>query len=270
LRYYANPHNWGDLYKHTEKANDKQIAYLMRQKSKTKNKSNGRRSTKCGFCGDQAHTRRTCEKQKQIVSLLEKANANYRKWVYRTYVEDFGLSDGALIQFTYKKEASYRQEDAIDTTITTLCTGVNWDTINLFADFTPNTYQRYTMPSNLGCTSDKLDNIVEFLKSGINLKIAVRGSVDRLFEERYVSGNPIVQVPLAGGRIQTLAGSSFGYYRSGKVSDVKVISPAPQVLDDNWINEFADEMSVIFKKYSYDQLNYIGVMEHIKKWAEKV
>ena len=53
LSYYVNPHNWGDLYKHTEKANKIQERYNARKKAK---KKRGKRATKCGFCGSNDHT----------------------------------------------------------------------------------------------------------------------------------------------------------------------------------------------------------------------
>ena len=89
------------------------------------------------------------------------------------YVAEQGLSDGALIRFRFQRNNSYNRQDGVDTHITTLCTGINWDSINLFSEFTPKKYQRWGLPESLECTADKLENMQQFLRSNTRLKFSV-------------------------------------------------------------------------------------------------
>ena len=49
----------------------------------------------------------------------------------------------------------------------------------------------------------------------------------------------------------------------------RIVSRAPQVLADDWVDGYSDEMSVIFKKFTMAQLEYYGVQDLIGEWANK-
>ncbi len=265
FRWMSNPHMWGDLYKHTEKANEKQVAYQLRKSNKTKSKTN-RRSNKCGYCGEEGHTRRTCTEKASMIALLRKANKNYRQHVYDTLVSEQGLSDGALVSFRAQKESSYRGSDGYDKTITTLCTGVNWETINLFSDFVATKHSSWRIPESVGCGSDKLENIKMFLSSSIDLKVSSQGLLSEQAHQR-VGGFVLISPNRKG--LSTTSNASLGYYDRPKITDVRVVSRAPQVLSEDWVDGYSDEMSVIFTKFSSAQLDYIGAIKHIEEWANK-
>ena len=57
-----------------------------------------RRATKCGFCGEEGHTRRNCEVMKNFVYVLEECNKENRSQFYDRYIEGMGLGAGALVQ----------------------------------------------------------------------------------------------------------------------------------------------------------------------------
>ena len=268
FRWMRNPYMWGDLYKHTERAHQLQHAYALRQKNKGLKKKTPRVSI-CGFCGTTGHTRRTCAEKINMIALLKKANKNYRQHVYDTLVSDKGLSDGALISFTATRADSYNKNDGYRKTITALCTGVNWDTINLFSDYTATKHiSRYSVPSSVGCGLEKIYNITKFLSSSIDLRVSSNGILEH---SESIRKNPMILINYGSAymskSITSLDGSSIGYYTKPSISDLKVISRAPQVLSADWINGYSDEMSVIFKKYSQAELDYIGAIQHIKEWA---
>ncbi len=264
FRWMSNPHMWGDLYKLAEKSHEKQVAYQARKNKKGKKTS--RRAQKCGYCGAEGHTRRTCTEKTSMIALLRKANKNYRQHIYDTLVSEQGLSDGALVSFRAKKESSYRGDDGYDKTVTTLCTGINWDTINLFSDFVPTKHNSWNVPESVGCGSDRLENIKMFLSSSIDLKVSSQGLLTEQASQR-VGGFVLISPQRTG--LSTTDNHSLGYYDRPKISDVKVVSRAPQVLSEDWVDGYSDEMSVIFKKFSGAQLDYLGAIEHIKEWANK-
>jgi hypothetical protein len=57
-----------------------------------------RKATKCGFCGEEGHTRRNCKAMKNFVHVLNETNRGYRSAFYDRFVEGLGLGAGALIQ----------------------------------------------------------------------------------------------------------------------------------------------------------------------------
>ena len=79
----------------------------------------------------------------------------------------------------------------------------------------------------------------------------------------------MMSVPLNGGDLLSAEGDSLGYYRTGTASEVQIVSRAPQVLSDTWVDEYSDEMSVIFKKFRQDRLEFVGALDHIREWAKK-
>ena len=271
LKWMLNPHQWGDLYKATEKAQTMQVKYLLRKAKKKGTTLKEKRIPKCGWCGTDGHTRRTCKDQKLMVSRLKQANKNYRRHVYDSFVKEQGLSDGALIRLKVTVAKSYNTPE-VERDITTLCTGVNWDTINLFADYKPSQRSwrdNEKIRQTVGCTAEKIQNIEKFIKSQITLRVDNQAIREMLRGGSSESG--ALGLPLQGGAVTTTTGARLSFYVSNNViiSDVKVISRAPQVLAEDWVDGYADEMTVIFKKYSKAELDYIGAISHINEWSNR-
>ena len=58
-----------------------------------------RRPSKCGFCGGEAHTRRTCSEMDEFVKILEETNRAYRKSFYDKVFVEYGIGIGAFVQY---------------------------------------------------------------------------------------------------------------------------------------------------------------------------
>ncbi len=276
--YYSHGDNWGELHKQTQKAYDKWSRAQDRAKNKGKKRSTANRT--CGYCGSKDHTRRTCGLLASHKTKLAKANRNFRKWFYQEYVEGQGLSTGAIAEITCHDEGGHYREASTET-IRTLVTEINWDSINLFAckedaEINWRSVGNWT-GADLGCTQDKLTNIQNFIQSGAYLKVpksAFEGTNIQYGSQSWnTNEQPYRAVPLptlrnASERIKTWD-TKTRYYTSSKIQSVKIVSRAPQVLADDWVDGYSDEMSVIFKKFTLAQLEFLGVIEHIKEWAKK-
>ena len=272
--WYSRGENWGDLFKQTEKAYEKWSRAQARIAAKNKK---GNRSVKrtCGYCGGD-HTRRTCGLLASHKTKLAKANRNFRKWFYEHYVEAQGLSTGAIVDIQLHQEGGYNQPAKTET-IRTLVTEINWDSINLFADYQPTDINWRTMQNYSGDGgTEKLQNIQKFVQSGAYLKVAKSTLENKGINcgrsGWRISEQPYRAIPLPFGATQKGILSwehKQSYYNSAKVQGVTIVSRAPQVLADDWIDGYSDEMSVIFKKFSQAQLEMTGILDHIKVWADK-
>tara|TARA_B100000287_G_scaffold393818_1_gene407388 strand:- start:5045 stop:6055 length:1011 start_codon:yes stop_codon:yes gene_type:complete len=273
--WYARPSGWSELYKHTAAAIAKQEAYEQRQKQPSRRKQ----TITCGFCGQDGHTRRSCQYVKLWNKKLKAANKKYRHWVYETLVKQHGLSSGAIVSFKYKTPSNYRNGFKSETKdISTLCTSVNWDSINLFASFKSKSYDwrersEAQRKGLIDCGDDRLTNITDFLKSGIYLKIQSKG-IDR---GGYGTEGEPIYVPWHSteGSYKVCTKDSHEGYQNmlrwgdgGTAHDLKVVSRAPQVLDESWVDGYSDKLSVIFKKFKMNELKFLGVLDHIEEWAD--
>ena len=286
--WFSNGENWGELYKQTYKA----FAKWERAQERAKNKGKRTKATKrtCGYCGGD-HTRRTCGLLASHKTKLAKANRNFRKWFYQEYVEGQGLSTGAIVDIEVHDNGGYNRQAKTET-IRTLVTEINWESINLFAlkqqvDTSWRKVQNWT-GRELGCGQEKLDNIQSFIHSGAYLKVPKSAFESKGIECGSSSGyrrqeeSPYRAVPLplvadlqqqspysVSNSTICSWGTKSRYYNAGKINSVAVVSRAPQVLADDWIDGYSEEMSVIFKKFSLAQLEFLGVIDHIKEWAKK-
>ena len=276
--WYSRGENWGDLFKQTEKAYEKWSRAQVRAKAKGKGKRTANRT--CGYCGSKDHTRRTCGLLASHKTKLAKANRNFRKWFYQEYVEGQGLSTGAIVEITCHDQGGYNR-DPVTATLRTLVTDINWDTINLFACKDDNeinwrSVQNWT-GADLECTQEKLANIQDFIQSGAYLKVPKTafeskgincgGSSWNTAEQPY-RAVPLPSLKSDKERIKTWD-TKTGYYNSSQVQSVEIVSRAPQVLADDWVDGYSDQMSVIFKKFTLAQLEFLGIIEHIKEWEKK-
>ena len=280
LKYYTQGKYWGDLFKMAEASYSKWVRAQERERNKGKKRARTVAQS-CGYCKETGHTRRSCPHQSHQIAQLKKANRNFRQWFYNEYVEKQGLSTGAVIEFDFK-EASRWQSPGKTTTIRSLVTAINWDTINLFTLLdTKSAIKSLGWGTEIdGAKQEKMSNIGRFLQSPILCKVP-----DSAFSECNVNrgyGIPsdasyAVKVPMRTP-IQSEDNVLHWYEQQTAVrqwgddnitSAFKVVSRAPQTLAADWVDGYSDEMSVIFKKFTKAQLEYYGVQALIEKWADK-
>ena len=279
--WYSQGANWGDLFKQSEKAFHKWARAKEREESKGKGKGAKRTATQtCGYCKETGHTRRSCTHQSDITKLLKQANRNFRQWFYNEYVVKQGLSTGAVIEFDFLDAGGYNRPSK-RTPIRTLVTAINWDTINLFA-MLDTTAQRRTLGWKTdidGAKQEKMGNIANFLQSPVLCKVPKSAFTDCQVQTSYYydTQSPSfygVQLPICSSGTPRLHRFDEqeplrSYGDSNKTENFRIVSRAPQVLADDWIDGYSDEMSVIFKRFTKAQLEFYGVQDLIREWANK-
>lgn len=133
-----------------------------------------------------------------------------------------------------------------------------------------------------GKKSDALNNIRDFMRSKVLMKVPSQALSKCDIQARHYQSNTTtsygIELPL-----RTMS-SKNGYHRkhnvltnfesmerigwdSNRTENVRIVQRAPQVLASDWVDGYSDEMSVIFRKFSRAQLEFFGVIEHIKTWA---
>ena len=284
FNYYVHGDNWGDLFKQTAKAHSKVEAYQERQRQKALNKGKKtRRAKTCGYCGGVGHTRRTRGLLASHKTKLEKANRNFRKWVYRELVEKQGLSTGAIVKLGVFQTGSGLYSQDKRSVIQTLVTDVNWDSMNLFA-LMKKAEINWNTAHSTGVGYDRLRNVANFFISAVLLKtpsgafVKAGYELTRRYGSQWQDGDAIgVPLPLGieNSNVETTYPRVCGFddfehigYRSPQIASFEIVSRAPQVLSDDWIDGYSDEMAVIFKKFTQTELEAVGVLDHIKHWAE--
>ena len=281
--YYTRGEYWGELYKSTQKAYDKWEKVNNRQSKKVSVRS----VSKCGFCGETGHNRSKCTSITDWQSKLSQANRNFRQWFYKEYVEKFGLSSGAIVSLDMEIEQGW-QQPKLSKTVTTLCTDVTWNSVNLFATFVPKSVNHGDECD--GLKQEALCNVQDFIYSPVLLKVVSKSFEDKgisLNRYGYSNESNFIGVPLTLREVSENERSrSWGNTVPNKPHDfesrtsvrqsnhitftnVSVVSRAPQVLSSDWIDGYSDEMSVIFKKYSMEVLKYLGILDHIDEWVKK-
>jgi len=275
--YYTNGGTWGELYTAAEKAYEKWERAQARANA-PKGKGSRTRLQTCGYCKETGHTRTKCSYLTDHKELLIQANRNFRKWFYQEYVEKQGLSTGAIISFDFVKPKSWNAP-AVRTKVQTIVTDVNWDSINLLSvlDMYTNVTINYSTEVD-GAKSEKMNNIRDFLRSDVLCKVpkTALSQCDVSLSYHHRSDTLSfygVPVGMLSTRQQTLKNFDnhdlVGWRDSNYIENFSVVQRSPQVLSDDWIDGFSDQMSVIFKKFTQAQLEFFGVIEHIKLWANK-
>jgi hypothetical protein len=205
---------------------------------------------------------------------LTQANRNFREWFYEEYVVQLGLSTGCIVEFDVIVSGGY-QKPPSSHTIRSIVTEINWDTINLFSTFDRTSIgwkEHQNLQTSIGI--DKLNNVLGFIHSDVLLKIPFSKAkypyVDLGWY--YEDGTPVATCLPVGKEDHTFMDwerqSKIGY-NSPTTKNLKIVSRAPQVLAEDWVDGYSDEMSVILKKFSKEELDVLGITQHIKEWANK-
>ena len=275
FRWYLYGQNWGDLYRVAEKAH-KSWENAQNRKNTPKQKRSAVQS--CGFCKGKGHSRRNCDEITTYAALLKKANRNFRRWFYEEYVTRQGLSTGAIIEFDFLQEVWNKPPQKH--VVKTIVTDVNWDTINLFAfhDWA-NTQTSWSTDVD-GAKQEKMNNMRAFLQSPVLCKVpktafdrvgatvdtGYRNSTLPFYGVQVNSRNATHNHPILHNYEEQAPLRDWGH--PNKVVNFKVVSRAPQTLSNDWIDGYSDELSIIFKKFTLAQLDFFGILDHIRHWAD--
>ena len=237
--WYSNPKYWGEWYNNCKNA-------MAKQERAKKNANTGRKrsKSKCGFCGSTEHNRRHCEDMDAYNTDAIVANRNWRRVFYDTFVEQMGISEGALLNL--KREEGYgsnREEKEF----IGIVTKINWEELSLFCASTQ-TGQSYCYRDNAYCQ---------------HLKVEVQ--VDN--ETMLVSfGRHGFDVKDKKG-LRNLVKYSAGRYSWNAPQFVSVLSPSKTPLGDEWIEEgHAKAMEFLTKKRSAAKLDDAGATTLINHW----
>jgi hypothetical protein len=238
--WYSNPKYWGEWYNNCKNA-------MAKQERAKKNANAGRKrsKSKCGFCGSTDHNRRHCEDMDAYNTDAIVANRNWRKMFHEVFVEQMGISEGALLNL--KTESGYGSSKTTDEFIG-IVTDVNWHELSLF------------------CGSKTHSNGYDYRKDDYRQHLKVTVQVDN--ETKLVSfGQDGIGVRLPSGVERNLVKYSGSRYTWNEPQFVSVLSPSKTPLGAEWIEEgHAKAMEFLTKKRSQEKLDEEGVTDLIRLW----
>ena len=170
-----------------------------------------------------------------------KANQNWRRAFYGAFVEQAGISEGALLNL--KVSGGYNQEDK---EVIGVVTKVNWDELSLFCashDLTRYCHRddQYRQHLQVTVQIENETKTVSFGDAGLTVQHdGIKKSLVKYSNPRYSWGNPTF---------------------------VSVLSPSETPLGNEWINEgHAKAMAFLTKKRSRAKLDAADVTAVINKW----
>jgi hypothetical protein len=242
-QWYAQPRYWGEWYQKCLDAHAKQVA--AKKKASSSRTGSARSRPKCGFCGSKAHNRRNCDAMDRYTADAIEANRNWRRAFYKKFVEEMGISEGALLNLKAKRGYNKDDEDVIG-----VVTNVNWDELSLFC--AAHDTGRY-------CYRD--DQYVQNLK--VTVQIGNETSVQLVsFGDQGIE----YHMPRTNTK-KNLVKYSASRYSWGNPSFASVLSPSETPLGDEWIEEgHAKAMAFLTKKRSEAKLDEAKVTDLINKW----
>ena len=238
--WYSNPKYWGEWY------NNCMTAYAKQQEAKKRGNTTRKRSaSKCGFCGSTAHNRRNCEKMDAYTADAISANRNWRKMFHEVFVQQMGISEGALLNL--KSERGYGSNRKVEEFIGVV-TGVNWDELSLF------------------CASKDHSDGWHYMKEEYiqRLKVTVQVGNETT---RVTFGRTGIGVRMSNSLNRNLVKHSGDRYNWENLDFVSVLSPSETPLGAEWIEEgHAKAMGFLTKKRSQEKLAEEGVTDLINLW----
>ena len=238
--WYKNPKYWGEWYNNCMNA-------MAKQEAAKKRGNNGRKRTKskCGFCGSTDHNRRHCEDMDTYNTDAISANRNWRKMFHEVFVEQMGISEGALLNL--KTEEGYGNNRTVNEFIGVV-TDVNWHELSLF------------------CGSLTHNDSYSYRKDDYCQRLRVTVQIGN--ETKYVSfGQKGIGVRISNTLERNLVKYSGERYTWNAPQFVSVLSPSKTPLGAEWIEEgHAKAMEFLTKKRSQDRLDEEGVSDMIRLW----
>ena len=238
--WYSNPKYWGEWY------NNCMTAYAKQEQAKKNARAGRKRSiSKCGFCGSTAHNRRNCEKMDAYTADAICANRNWRKMFHKVFVEQMGISEGALLNL--KTENGYGSNRMVEEFIGVV-TDVNWHELSLF------------------CASPQHSDNWHYMKDEYIQRLKVTVQIGN--ETKQISfGQRGIGVRISNSLERNLVKHSGTRYAWNVPQFVSVLSPSETPLGAEWIEEgHAKAMEFLTKKRSQDKLYEEGVTDLIQLW----
>ena len=238
--WYKNPKYWGEWYNNCMNA-------MAKQEQAKKNARTGRKrsKSKCGFCGSTAHNRRHCEDMDAYNTDAIVANRNWRKMFHEVFVEQMGISEGALLNL--KTESGYGNNRKAEEFIGVV-TAINWNELSLF------------------CGSMTHSDSWEYRKDDYIQRLKVAVQIGN--ETKYVSfGQAGIGVRISNSLERNLVKYTGARYSWNEPQFVSVLSPSKTPLGAEWIEEgHAKAMEFLTKKRSQEKLDEEGVTDLIRLW----
>ena len=219
---------------------------MAKQEQAKKNANQGRKrsKSKCGFCGSTAHNRRHCEEMDAYNTDAIVANRNWLKMFHEVFVEQMGISEGALLNL--KLKGGYNSED---TEVIGIVTDVNWHELSLF------------------CASKTHGSGYDYRKDDYRQHLKVTVQIDN--ETKLVSfGQAGIGVRISNSLERNLVKYTGSRYSWAEPQFVSVLSPSETPLGAEWIEEgHAKAMEFLTKKRSQEKLDEEGVTDLIRLWG---
>ena len=239
--WYKNPKYWGEWYNNCMNAMAKQ-----EQAKKNANAGRKRSKSKCGFCGSTEHNRRHCEDMDAYNTDAIVANRNWRKMFHEVFVEQMGISEGALLNL--KTEEGYGNNRRTKEFIGVV-TDVNWNELSLF------------------CGSKTHSDSWDYRKDDYIQRLKVTVQIGN--ETKHVSfGQAGIGVRISNSLERNLVKYTGARYSWNEPQFVSVLSPSKTPLGAEWIEEgHAKAMEFLTKKRSQETLYEQGVTDLIQLWV---
>ena len=248
-RWFKDPSGWSKWYHQCEKAMGKIKAKEIRDAAKANAKSTGKRVKSCGFCGGKGHNRRDCAEMTALNKRIIRANNHWRQRLYKTFVEELGLGEGALVKVT-EDVGSWNARQTVEHVA--IVTSINWDQLNMF--------------SYVDLNSQSWRNRVhENLQAPLIIKVQVNGEERTMcWGERSGSNYPTIKDVHGRHLIDVLPST----YRA--VHFKSVMSPTEIPLSEDWLTQGQAEcVEFITKKYSYERLEQWKGIDVLEKYERR-
>ena len=210
---------------------------VMRERAAAKaaKKASGttRVKSKCGFCGDSDHNRRNCDKMTEVVEAAKRANANWKRALYETFVMEMGICEGAAVKVEYRENYSSKVEGI------GLITSVNWSDLNF-------------LTSNKSIDTD--------YRTQIKIKVNVNG--------KTLNMNLKYNNSIRSDQGRIIIPTEYSYWYAAEL--LEVIGKSTKEFDEEWVTTAPeDEFAWLTKKRSYEWLRENSVISAITEWDWK-
>ena len=240
--WYKTPKYWGEWFNNCTNAMAKQEA--AKKKASRSPTGVARSAPKCGFCGSTKHNRRNCSTMDSYTADAIEANRNWRRAFYKKFVEEMGMSEGALVNLKVKTDYNKPADEVIG-----VVTAVNWDELSLFCA-SPDAGNRYCYR---GSDYKQYLNITVQVGNETHVMKLTDAGIDYLIPKTNTKKN--------------LVKYSAGRYSWNAPVFASVLSPSETPIGEEWINEgHAKAMAFLTKKRSKAKLDQAEVTALINHW----
>jgi hypothetical protein len=177
-----------------------------------------------------------CQEMVAYIDKAHRANQNWRRTFYNTYVKGLGLSEGALV--SVKARATWRSPEVDGVGIVT---SINWDEISMF------------------CSKPHGNRWVD---GNYRQKLMVKVRVGE--EEYFLAGNEMAHID---DELVHKNNWGFNVWSDATPNLVNVLSPSTTPLGEEWIEEgHRKSLEFLTKKRSLEKLDDDGVTDWINQW----